>query len=268
MGGERELIARYLLVSMVVLAALGILSSTSYARIDPNSVVAIWLFEDNEDDILADTSGNEHDAMITGNPEWVDGKYGRALELDGVTYAEVAQDHADAFTLPIFTVAAWVGNMEIAGHQYVLCKGSSEPNRNYIMNIQDATGFFVSGFSEAGAWRSVVSRTNVADGKWHHLVGTYDGQTFKVYVNGVLETQRALAGPPAANDVPLRIGRGEGQSFPFTGAIDEVLIANVALEENDIKAIMNQGLERATGMTAVLPVGKLVNTWSQIKIRH
>ena len=133
------------------------------------------------------------------------------------------------------------------------------------MNIQDATGLFVSGFSDNGGWHAVTSTTNVADGDWHHLVGTYDGENFRNYVDGVLETEQALAGPPATNNIPFRIGRGEGTAYPFQGLIDEILIADVPIDEGDIVSIMSQGLEVATGMTAVSILDRLTTTWASLK---
>jgi hypothetical protein len=44
-----------------------------------------------------------------------------------------------------------------------------------------------------------------------------------------------------------------------------VAIFNVALGENDIKKIMDDGLEETVGLTAVSPAGKLTATWAQIK---
>ncbi len=258
--------ARILLFAAIVTVFL--LINSSYARIDPNSIVAMYLIDEDDGDFLPDSSGNERDAQIIGKGNWVPGRYGKGLMLEGTTYAEVGAEHSEAFSLPVFTVAAWIGEKQVTGHQYVLCKGGVSANRNYIMNIQDATGLFVAGFSDAGGWHAVTSKTNVADGDWHHLVGTYDGQTCKNYVDGVLETEQQLAGPPIMNDVLFRIGRGEGQNYPFEGIIDEVLIANVALDENDINALMNQGLEKATGVFAVSATDKLVTAWGQIRSQY
>ncbi len=53
----------------------------------------------------------------------------------------------------------------------------------------------------------------------------------------------------------------------FNGVIDEVAIFNVELEEEDIQTIMNDGLERASGLTAVDLSGKLISTWGNVKVR-
>ena len=49
------------------------------------------------------------------------------------------------------------------------------------------------------------------------------------------------------------------------GFIDEVGLFNIALSEDDIKSIMNQGLGRALGITAVSSAGKLATTWADLK---
>ena len=48
------------------------------------------------------------------------------------------------------------------------------------------------------------------------------------------------------------------------GAIDDVGIFNVLLEEEDILAIMADGLE-GTGLLPVSPAGRLTSTWARLK---
>jgi len=47
--------------------------------------------------------------------------------------------------------------------------------------------------------------------------------------------------------------------------MDEVAIFDVALIEDDMKSIMTNGLEKATGITAVSPADKIAITWASIK---
>ena len=62
--------------------------------------------------------------------------------------------------------------------------------------------------------------------------------------------------------------RSTPDSLPFTGAIDEVMVLNVALGEADIQNVMNSGIAGALGgTTAVSPVGRLATAWGDIKTR-
>ena len=63
-----------------VFACLILLINTSiYAKIDPNTISAAWLFEGNAEDI----TGNGFDGKIEGGAKFVKGRIGKAIELDG-----------------------------------------------------------------------------------------------------------------------------------------------------------------------------------------
>jgi len=74
---------RYLLLCACVLALSFMWSVPAEARIDPDSIVGIWLFDDDKGGEVLDSSGNELHGQINGNPAEVEGKFGRALEFPG-----------------------------------------------------------------------------------------------------------------------------------------------------------------------------------------
>ena len=53
------------------------------AKIDPESVVGMWLFDESKGDIAKDSSGKGNDGELIDNPKWVDGEFENALSLDG-----------------------------------------------------------------------------------------------------------------------------------------------------------------------------------------
>ena len=54
-------------------------------------------------------------------------------------------------------------------------------------------------------------------------------------------------------------------SWHFNGLLDEVVILSAELDEDDLQYIMNEGLERASGLAPVESSGKLTTTWAGIK---
>ena len=67
---------------------------------------------------------------------------------------------------------------------------------------------------------------------WTHLAGTFDGSTYRFYINGVLAgVTSGNLGP--VNNSTLRIG-GSGACNTFPGLLDEVEIFNRALSEEEI----------------------------------
>jgi len=93
--------------------------------------------------------------------------------------------------------------------------------------------------------RDVFSDSLVTDDLWHHAAATYDGETLKLYVDGVLQKQTlALHGELAPNSHDLTLGMNRSNSsahdkeVSLDGAMDEVLVFNRALTEAEIKELI------------------------------
>ncbi|MFC1712883.1 LamG domain-containing protein, partial [Candidatus Poribacteria bacterium] len=104
------------------------------------------------------------------------------------------------------------------------------------------------------------------DGEWHHIAATYDEEMLRIYVDGEPDGQQARNTTPDNNDAPLTIAAVfETGGSPLTGALDDVGLFNVALEEDDIKEIMERGLKEAVGVAAMSPSSRLISTWGNIR---
>jgi hypothetical protein len=57
---------KYLLIAVVVLFAVGMLGGSSYAEINPESIVGLWFFDEGTGNIAEDSSGNGSDGEIVG----------------------------------------------------------------------------------------------------------------------------------------------------------------------------------------------------------
>jgi len=103
---------------------------------------------------------------------------------------------------------------------------------------------------------------------WHHWAGTYDAsdKSRKIYRDGIeIASGTATANYQGSGILCIAGGCGGWAGSHLTGVIDEVAIFNITLTENDIQTIMDDGLEKATGMTAVSPAGKLTTTWGLVR---
>ena len=120
----------------------------------------------------------------------------------------------------------------------------------------------------SGAWEgintSISTNKEIYDGNtlkfgiWTHLASTYDGTTYRFYVNGVLAGSKTAGysrvGFNSIPARPLRIGAGrtEGSAtYFFNGAVDEVRIWNYARTQNEINNNKNAVLSgQETGLVS------------------
>ena len=264
---------RSLLISVTVLLIVGLLTASSYANVDSKTCVGMWLFDDNKGDTAADSSGNKTDGTLMNGPEWVDGKFGKALEFNGTNaYVEI-DDSGILDITKAATIVAWVkSNADHAGYTGLVRKGnqgSDRPN-NYMLQVKpDGPGgadLIQCVYSHASDNNNYVdSVTSLDVGKWYHLAGVINPSAGKmiIYFNGKPDVEKNIpAEDLEPDDNSVWIGRRHDNWF--NGIIDEVAIFNVALTEIDIGNIMNSGLDK---VSAVSSAGKLAATWAIIKAR-
>ena len=257
---------RYLLIGVVVLFAAGMLTTQSYAKIDPKTIVGMWLFDEGNGKIAKDLSGNGNDGTLEG-PNWVDGKFGKALEFSGAgDYVNTGNDPiTDTNATKILSISAWV-------------KRTTKTSK-VLVAIRRTPGGYILGVGVLGATTNQIKMTKFAivdiylgdfpqDTDWHHIVGVWDEKGQIVYIDGVVNGNSAdTANFSSASTGNLLIGGDTGDQGYTDGTIDDVGVFNVALTEGDAKDIMNMGLGRATGLTPVSPKGRLTTVWGEIKAK-
>ncbi len=81
------------------------------------------------------------------------------------------------------------------------------------------------------------------EGSWRHLAGTYDGDTMRLFVNGLLD--RELAGVPFDASSWMTAGATtffNGNQAFYTGVIDEIRLWSVVRSEEEIRSTIHAGL--------------------------
>ncbi|HEU4702431.1 MAG TPA: LamG-like jellyroll fold domain-containing protein [Conexibacter sp.] len=90
---------------------------------------------------------------------------------------------------------------------------------------------------QSGTRRRLQTPTGtIAAGGTYHVVGTFDGTTQRLYVNGAQVASVALSGSATTNTRPLVIGSWDGSSEFFAGTIDEPAVYNVVLSAAQVAA--------------------------------
>jgi phospholipase C len=149
------------------------------------------------------------------------------------------------FTPPLlkFTVATWFNtNDTFRSNAYLVNKGgigldSQGNNMNYGIWL-NRSGNIIAGFESVnGVDYTVSSNSKFNDGKWHHAVVTYDGNSeLKLFMDGKFSARNHTQETPDTTGIqPIRIGSNSLQPRNFfTGFIDEVRIWNKTLDNSEV----------------------------------
>ena len=98
----------------------------------------------------------------------------------------------------------------------------------------------------------------IAVGQAYHVLGTYDGATQRLYVNGAEVASAALTGAITTNANPLDIASWSEGSEAFNGTIDEVAVYASALPAARVKAHYDAGTSTGKTVAALLSTPKAV----------
>ena len=163
-------------------------------------------------------------------------------------------------------MGCWVYITGNAGqHRDIISKDGESGERQYLFTASSIDKFRPHIWTPDGAARYFDGKTSVELDTWYHIFQTYDGSALTLYVNGEEEDSQKFPGGIIVTKQPVRIGGGANPgaaAYHTPGIIDEVAMFDVALEEEDIQAIMNDGF---SNILAVSLTGKLTTTWSSIK---
>jgi hypothetical protein len=214
-------------------------------------LVGEWKFDEGGGQVAADSSPSGLSARLgtaagpdDADPAWVPGLSGSALRFDGGD-AVVVPD-SPALEPARISVEAWVRREGTPGHYaYVLSKGSVgcvTGSYGLYTGAGGGMAFYVSVGSSSYVLSPAAAPGQVWDGAWHQVVGSYDGQSVRLYVDG------AEMGGGSPNTQPIVYGlasaapyigtyRG-GCELGFTGDIDTVRIWGAALTPPEIIALI------------------------------
>ena len=250
-------------ISLIVISLIFV--GICYAKIDPETCVGVWLFDEGSGNVAKDSTGKGNDGKIQG-ATWGKGQVGKALEFDGSDDFVEVPDAPNLNPTKAMSMGCWVyitGNQ--GQHRDIISKDGESGERQYLFTASSIDKFRPHIWTPDGAARHFDGKTSVELNTWYHIFQTYDGSALKLYVNGAEEDSRDFPGGIIVTKQPVRIGGGANPGAPAyhtPGTIDEVAIFDVVLEEEDIQTIMDKGLSI---VLAVSLTGKLTTTWGEIK---
>jgi len=145
------------------------------------------------------------------------------------------------------TVSTWVkfNQLDTAKYRPIIAKSTGSVNNRIFLYTDKDTDVLVFLFAGASSQvANIYAFSNLETNVWYHLVGTYNGSTAKLYVNGTeVDSDDGSVGSCNSVGNPLYVGRSaqawDASWAPHDGTIDEVLIFNRTLTANQILNLYN-----------------------------
>ncbi len=203
---------------------------------------------------VLDTSGNNLNGTVNGGvTAGGTGILCTSYNFNG-TNSFISVPHNALLNQPYVTVAAWVRHSAASfkAWEAILAKGDStyrlHLNGGCSINGTNTSNAFTFGFNGGCGNADLNSGVVPVANQWYHVVGSYDGTTIKIFVNGVLKNSQALTTTIGTNALPLYIGENsQATGRNWSGDIDEIKVFDRALPDTEILSMYNnesQGLQR------------------------
>lgn len=179
------------------------------------------------------------------------------LSFDGVSgFVQITGDTNLELDSAI-SVEAWIKAINWGINPWdntIFCKHSwSMGEQGYVLRAggNGTLSLNFAGFANGlpTSWKECVSpQSTLQLNTWYHVAGTFDGDTIRLYVNGILVADSAFHGTQVAGTVyPPRIGRlsdpMQSQTRFWNGKIDEVRVWNRTLSQAEIQEKMGAHLD-------------------------
>jgi hypothetical protein len=199
----------------------------------PEPVVFLNMNEGSGQNVF-DFSGNGISGTIHGASRTQNGACGGALQFNGIgEYVAIPfsfKNHAEK----AITVELWFAIYSYERQVLV----SSYHEGGYRIAFDDGGDLWWTVNTDYGDISVPVQHENIPPNQWHHVAGTYDGQTAKVYLDGILRNSVEGGGPvhySYNNYVMAGVDAGTADmpdpqcNGYLKGGLDEIRVYNRAL---------------------------------------
>lgn len=210
------------------------------------ALIGYWRMNEGTGQWANDSSNAGNDGTRGGStsseaadPTWVNGVHENGLDFDGAgDYFHVPYDTTLDVTANI-TVSAWVKmDGKTGSNQFVVSKytGATTDKNQYSLFYHDASNTTAFEIHDS-TYQTANGTIDINDGNWHHVAGTYNGETLTLYIDGAIDRTLSHSGSADSDGTgDIFVGRQAGvNNRHFNGTIDEVQVYNRTLTSEEVE---------------------------------
>ena len=185
-------------------------------------------------------------------PTWVDGKFGKALSLNGNDQYVSIPDSTSLKLPRDYTISMWVKFNQIKS-QNLIAKSQNYEYQYRLSMDYDGRIQFIN--NEEDNWK--ITSQSLEAGQWYHIAVVLDrtNDTVRIYINGVEDSKS-----PFTAEYPSRITTGstsiggypQSYGINMDGAVDEIIIVNKTLSKDEISQLYQSSSDASAPSDTVL----------------
>tara|TARA_R110000765_G_scaffold309459_1_gene402984 strand:- start:41 stop:727 length:687 start_codon:yes stop_codon:yes gene_type:complete len=181
-----------------------------------------------------DRSGNINNGTLTNGPTF-DSANGGIFNFDSLDDRVIISNSTSLNPTAGLTIESWV-NFDTNSADFIFEKG--DVNTQYSL-FSHGTDIVFRTFHDADSTFTTTSTSKsnagIVNGQWHHIVGSWDGYTKKIYVNSMEKLSANKTGALKTRTTAAAIGTfGNYVSYPFGGKLAKVSIYSGGLTSTEV----------------------------------
>ncbi|MEI7807222.1 MAG: LamG-like jellyroll fold domain-containing protein [Verrucomicrobiota bacterium] len=228
----------------IYLAVLCLCLGTTLAVAEPSgALVGCWRFDGGDGKTVRDQSPRNNSGVIEKGVLRKE-KNTTSLELDGWGSHVLIRETTPFGFGDKITATLWVKASELRNNTPLF--GQPHTNDGWttpMFGMYASDGRIIFGlWGDKGSSKALVETTREFPlDAWTFLVGTYDGTTTRLFINGVLNSEKPHTGRIFNNGQPLILGKGLGDTKPpFKGRIGELRLYARSFTAEEVRALFEQ----------------------------
>ena len=203
----------------------------------PPGLAAWWPGDGDANDIVGTNNGT-----LLNGATFAPGEVGSAFSFDGISQC-VQIPYSQTLASSNYSFEAWVKPLAQVSNSLNQSLIFGQSYGRHLIARRGTSGVIIGFYFATSTvnFFGAVSTSEIPIGQFTHLVGTWDGTTVRLYINGVLNAQNTPGVSPVDPGCAFSIG-GFGNNCGyvgqfFNGLIDEVSYYNRALSGGEVQAI-------------------------------
>lgn len=209
-----------------------------------SGLVGYWQLQETSGTTATDSTGNSN-GTYTGT--YTLGAFcypglGNSVVFDGSSGCVTIPSVSALVATTSLTFEAWFSPISVAGSSYLRVASKND----YELMIGDGNSNFSGGMMFqciiSGSTYAIQAQGPLVSGKWHHIVGTFNGSQMLLYTDGFLAGSLSQSGTLGSTGYALNIARyPNGTSHYMSGSVAHVAVYNTVLTPAQIYAHYHAG---------------------------